>query len=179
MHSVLATSRLLLRGFEPHDWRDLVEYITDPAVLRYEPGYPEGEAGAKDVANFFSSSDEFWAVCLNGKVIGHVHFGKREPIEADSWNLGFVFNPKYQHHGYATEASARIMRYGFEELEVRRIEAGCNPENGASWRLLERLGMRREAHHIQNAIIKRQPDGSPIFWDSYEYAILREEYLRR
>jgi len=107
----------------------------------------------------FRAEDEnqrFWAVCLkeNKKVIGHVYFNQEEPMEFNTWELGYVFNPKFYGQGYATEACRRILKYGFEEKKAHRIVAGANVKNESSWKLLERLYMRREGHMLQNVFFK-------------------------
>ncbi len=177
----MVTERLVIRRFQPGDWRALQEYVSMEEAMRFEPEYPKDDAGCRRLAEFFAGCDQFWAVCLKegGKLIGHIHCGPCQPVEAGNWNLGFVFHPDYQGRGYATEASRRVMKHGFEVLGVRRFASGCNPENTPSWRLLERLGMRREAHHIQDGFLRRAPDGSPIIQDSFVYAILRDEWAAR
>jgi len=77
---------------------------------------------------------------------------------------------------YATEACRRILKYGFEEKKAHRIVAGANVKNESSWKLLERLYMRREGHMLQNVFFKRTLDGEPILNDSYKYGILYEEH---
>ncbi len=120
----------------------------------------------------------FWAVCLkeSGKLIGNLYFKQQEPNEGLTWELGYVFNPAYYGRGYATEAARRILRYGFEQLNAHRVIAMCNPDNTKSWKLLERLNMRRESHLIQNIFFKYDVQGMPIWTDTYEYAILRREF---
>ena len=59
------------------------------------------------------------------------------------------------------------------------VTAMCNPLNTASWKLMERLGMRREGHLIQNIWFKRDERGEPIWSDTYEYAILADEWNNR
>ena len=70
------------------------------------------------------------------------------------------------------------MSYGFEQLQARRIVAMCNPENTSSWKLLERLHMRREGHLRKNIYFKRDEQGKPIWNDTYEYAILLDEWSK-
>ncbi len=60
--------------------------------------------------------------------------------------LGWVLDPAYTGSGYATEAVRELLRYCFEDLGVRRVTANCFLDNDASWRLMERVGMRRELH---------------------------------
>lgn len=68
------------------------------------------------------------------------------------------------------------MNYAFKEWKVRRIIATCNPKNEPSWRLLERLNMRREGHLRKNIYFKANNNNEPIWQDTYEYAILASEW---
>lgn len=173
------TERLLLRRFMPDDWKDLHEYLSNPEVLQYDAETVSNEEECKKKADARSKGQSFWAVCLKetGKMIGHVYFAQVDPPEFLTWEIGYIFNPAFWGKGYATEACRRILRYGFEELGAHRITAGCSPHNPPSWRLLERLGMRREAHEKQFGFFHRTPEGEPIWLDSYKYAILRHEFV--
>lgn len=176
------TKRLIIRQFKPDDWKDLYEYLSNSEVVLYEPYdiynkedcIKEAEWRAQD------ESHRFWAVCLrdSNKLIGHVYFAQSEPAKFRTWEIGYVFNPKFYGHGYATEACERILQYGFQENDVHRIVAGVNVKNKASWKLLERLSMRREAHMLRNAFFRKTSDGEAIWHDSYRYAILSSEYTK-
>ncbi|GAE90169.1 N-acetyltransferase [Acetivibrio straminisolvens JCM 21531] len=109
-------------------------------------------------------------------MIGNVYFNQQEPKEFLNWEIGYVFNPQYYGNGYATESCRAVIDYGFKKLKARRIVAMCNPENIASWKLLERLNMRREGHLLKNIFFKRDEKGECIWVDTYEYAILIDEW---
>jgi len=83
--------------------------------------------------------------------------------------IGWALHPDAQGKGYATEASREMLRLGFEELGLHRIIAECDPRNVASIRVMERLGMRRESHHLESMWLKGEWVGS------MEYAILEGE----
>jgi RimJ/RimL family protein N-acetyltransferase len=85
--------------------------------------------------------------------------------------LGWVLDPAYTGHGYATEAARAMLRICFEDLGVRRVVASCFADNAASWRLMERLGMRREAHAISESLHR-----SGQWLDTLTYAILAPEW---
>ena len=68
------------------------------------------------------------------------------------------------------------MKYGFHELGVRRMIAMCDPQNPHSWKLLERVGMRREGTLVKNVYFFTDEDGNPIWKDTYEYGILKSEF---
>lgn len=176
----LLTERLVVRTFAPEDWRDLHEYLSQEEVVRFEPEEPQDEAHCREIAEKWSAGTTFWAVCLRneGKMIGHVYFAQREPKEWQTWEIGYVFNPQFHGSGYATEACRAVMQRAFDELGAHRIVAMCDPLNAPSWRLLERLHMRREGHFLKNGFFRRTPDGQPAWHDSFEYAILADEWKR-
>lgn len=184
---MLNTDRLVLRRFNKDDWRDLYEYLSDAAVVRHEPYGVFTEEECKQAASSRANQEFFWAVCLKetgkecgkdaGKLIGNLYFQQQNPPEFMCWSLGYVFNPRYHGKGYATESCRAIMEYGFQEMHVRRIAAMCNPENTPSWRLLERLGMRREGHLIKHKFFKRDAQDNPLWTDTFLYAILAEEWF--
>jgi RimJ/RimL family protein N-acetyltransferase len=177
---IMETERLVIRNFRPADWEDLYDYLSQKDVLKYEPEDESDQEDCKVKALERSENSIFWAVCLkdSGRMIGHVYFNQTGYYEFLTWEIGYIFNPNYYGKGYATEASKRILQYGFEELGAHRIIAMCNPENSASWKLLERLEMRREGYHKKKAFFKRSEDGQPIWHDAYQYAILEEEWSK-
>jgi RimJ/RimL family protein N-acetyltransferase len=176
--SILETERLLLRKFSCDDWQDLFEYLSLEAVVKYEPYDVFTEEACKQEAANRSKQDAFWAVCLKDskKLIGNIYFQQQEPKEFLTWEIGYVFNPLYSGKGYATESCREIIGYGFQQLNARRIVAMCNPENTASWKLLERLSMSREGHLRKNIFFKYDKEGNPLWNDTYEYAVLAEEW---
>jgi len=176
----METERLIIRRFTSDDWEDLYEYLSVPEVVLYEPYdvYTDNECIDEAKYRAEEENNRFWAVCLKDskKMIGHIYFAQSEPIEFRTWNIGYVFNPNFYGYGYATEACKRIIQHGFEDKNAHRIVAGVNVKNKPSWRLLERLSMRRESHMLKNVFFKRNSNGDPIWNDSYKYAILSSEY---
>lgn len=177
----LETNRLILRRFRAGDWQDLFAYLSKEEVVRYEPYPVFSEDACRQEAIDRSKNDAFWAVCRrdDDKVIGNIYFEQKEPAEFLTWEIGYVFHSDYYGQGYATEAAQRILQYAFDELHAHRVVAECNTENTASWKLLERLSMRREATFEKVAFFKRNDTGEPIWFDAFAYAIRDEEYFRR
>ena len=175
----LETERLILRKFLEEDWKDLYEYLSKENVIKFEPYDIYSQDECKEEAVNRSQNEAFWAVCLkeNNKLIGNIYFKQQEPKEFMTWEIGYVFNPLYYGKGYATESSKRILQYGFEQIGMRRIIAKCNPENSASWKLLERLSMRLEGHFKKPVYFKKTIDGKEIWHDCYQYAMLEEEWF--
>ena len=85
--------------------------------------------------------------------------------------LGWVLDPAYTGHGYATEAVRELLRHCFQDLGVRRVTANCFLDNDTSWRLMERVGMRRELHAVRESLHR-----SGRWLDTVGYAILDEEW---
>ena len=85
--------------------------------------------------------------------------------------LGWVLNPAYTGHGYATEAVRELLRHCFQDLGVRRVTANCFLDNDTSLRLMERVGMRRELHAVRESLHR-----SGRWLDTGGYAILDDEW---
>jgi RimJ/RimL family protein N-acetyltransferase len=87
--------------------------------------------------------------------------------------LGWALRPEETGKGYATEAVDAVLRICFDGLGLRRLTASCFVANTASYRLMERVGMRREARTAKDAL---HPSGA--WMDGYSYALLAEEWRR-
>jgi ribosomal-protein-alanine N-acetyltransferase len=173
---MIETKRLFIRPFEPSDCSDLFEYLSKPETFVFEPGAPVTLDQAKELAAIRSQGRDFLAVVLKNdqKMIGHIYFAQLEPFERLTWELGYIFNPLYHRKGYATEAAAAVVSYGFRELKAHRVMARCSPNNPASWKLLERIGFAREAYFRQYGFLHRDAEGNPIWNDVYEYSMVEE-----
>ena len=167
----------MIRPFAASDAADLHEYLSNPVIYRYEPGEPIDFDRAVHLSQERAATTDFWAMELtdSGKMIGHIYFKQIEPFELRTWELGYIVNPAYQGEGYATEAVAALLRKEFKNKHIHRVFAHCNPDNLASWKLLERVGLRREGLLRKNIFFRRGPNGEELWTDTYEYAILKEE----
>ena len=85
--------------------------------------------------------------------------------------LGWVLDPAHAGHGYATEAVRELIRHCFEDLGVHRVVANSFLDNEPSWRLMERVGMRRELHAVRESLHR-----SGRWLDTVGYALLAEEW---
>lgn len=172
----LQSERLIIREFHSNDWEDLYEYLSDEEVIKFEPYEVFTKEQAMKEALRREHDRTFFAVCLKetNKLIGNLYLAKGD---FETWEFGYVFNKTYQGQGYATESAKVLIDYAFTNLDVRRITACCNPKNDASWILLERLHFRREGLQLQNIYFKKNPEGNPIWLDTYMYALLQSEWL--
>ena len=170
---MIQTQRLILRRYRSSDLHDLHEYLSDPEVVKFEPYLPMTMEQAQENLAWRISTDEMIAIELKdtGKMIGNVYLGKRD---FDTMEIGYVMNRAYWGKGYAAESCNALIDQAFAN-GIHRIYAECDPKNTASWRLLERLGFRREAHLRQNVYFWKDENGNPIWKDTYVYAKLRKK----
>jgi RimJ/RimL family protein N-acetyltransferase len=98
----------------------------------------------------------------------------REQANGTQAELGWTIAPVHQGNGYATEAVRALLDVCFGSLGLRRVVAECFADNEASWRLMERLGMRRESHTIKDSLHRTRG-----WLDGLSYAILAEEWALR
>ncbi|MBJ7356037.1 GNAT family N-acetyltransferase [Nocardioides sp.] len=155
----LRTDRLLLRPVRESDLDRMLEYRNLPEVTQWllrtvvDPdAFREAWRAAGD-----NPDDHSVAVLLDGVVIGTVSFELTDgmgqpgmPTRTEA-GLGYTFDPAYGGHGYATEAVRAVLARAFDELGVHRVTAGCFADNIASVRVLEKVGMRREQHGVEDS----------------------------
>jgi RimJ/RimL family protein N-acetyltransferase len=176
---MIITPRLNVRAFQPEDGEHLFAYLSNGDVYRFEPGEPVNLQQAQKTAIEFASSPDFWAVVLRSEqqVIGQIYLHQIEPHHLTTWELGYILNPAYQRRGYAGEAVSGLLRGAFATGAIHRVIAHCNPENVPSWKLLERIGFRREGVLKKETFFRRDSNGCPLWTDTLVYALLDEEYL--
>ena len=170
---MLESERLYIRLIESSDIDDVYDYVGNPEVMKYEKDQYMTRDSLMNLITYFKEHKSMYVVMLKDepKVIGQVYLGKTNPTFNNEYNLGYIFNPDYHSKGYCTEACREIMRYGFEELQVNRIRAACNPENTPSWKVMEKLGMTKEAHFKKKVHFRDDALGNPIYTDEYVYAM--------
>lgn len=172
MTELFSTERLIVRKFTPDDHDDLADILTDVEVTYFEPYETFTREACVQEAINFSNSNEFYAVVLNNKVIGKIYFSDKG---YGSYEIGYTFNMKYQGKGYACESIIGMLKYAFSSLGVRRICAEIDTRNEKSIRLVEKVGMRREAEHKE--LFPRKGENK-VYNDFYVYAILKKEFLK-
>ena len=170
---IAETERLILRRYKKEDLQDLFEYLSDKDVVEYEPYKTMTFDEAKENLEWRIGMEEMIAVELKSshKMIGNVYLGKRD---FDSLEMGYVFNRNYWGKGYAAESCKALIQQAFSN-GVHRIYAECDPRNKNSWKLLEALGFRREAHFRRNVYFWKDENGKPLWKDTYIYAKLNDD----
>ena len=171
--TILATTkRLILRRYKKEDLQDLFEYLSDKKVVEFEPYKPMSLDEAKENLKWRISTDEMIAIELKSshKMIGNIYMGRRE---FDALEIGYVLNRNYWENGYAKESCQTLIQQAFLN-GTHRIYAECDPNNTNSWKLLEALGFRREAHLRRNVYFWKDENGKPIWKDTYVYTKLND-----
>ena len=171
----IRTPRLILRPFRDSDYDDLFEFLSQLENDEFE-GYPGITCeNGREHLKYRIGSEEFFAVELAdaGKVIGNIYCGSRD---FNAKETGYIINKHYQGQGFAAEALDAVIRNAFAE-GAHRVFAECDPRNTASWKLLEKVGMKREAHFRQNIYFHEDETGMPKWKDTFVYAMLDSDRL--
>jgi RimJ/RimL family protein N-acetyltransferase len=175
----IETERLRLRPFEAGDIDDFVAIHTHPDVPRYLywgvrtrrelESVLAGKIDRMALARRGDAVDVAVIVRATGAIAGSVSLTWIDS-EHRQGEIGFILHPDHHGNGYATEAAGALLRVGFEELGLHRIYGRLDARNTASARVLERLGMRREAHLVENEFVKGE------WTDEVVYALLAREW---
>jgi RimJ/RimL family protein N-acetyltransferase len=174
----ILTERLAIGRLDASDAEVLFRYRSDPEVGRYQAWEPksvgEVQAFILDQATVELATPGRWTQLglydrESGRLCGDlgVHVLERDPRQVE---IGITLARECQGRGLATEALRAILEYLFVTLGKHRVIASADPRNGPCLALLERLGMRREAHHVESLWFKGQ-------WaDDLVFAMLRREW---
>lgn len=175
------TERLLLRRAVAADRAACWRYVRLPEVTEWlTTVFPDEEAfgawfdGARRSRLIVAEADGEvvgHVVLVVGDALGQVEVAERtRGVQAE---VGYVFDPAFGGRGLATEAVRDLLVVAFEEIGLRRVFASCFADNIPSWRLMERVGMRRELASKEEALHRTRG-----WLDGYEYALLRSEWTR-
>ena len=143
----------------PEDHEAFIAYLADP--VRLERTLVVEHEGVV-VGDLYLHVEDAWAQAeVRAQAAG---------VQAE---IGWAFDPAYGGRGLATEAVTALVTACFGAMGLRRVIANCYASNTPSWRLMERLGMRRESHSVADALHR-----SGQWLDGYSYALLAEEWQR-
>jgi RimJ/RimL family protein N-acetyltransferase len=177
----LETGRLTLRLFAPEDFDAFAVLHGDDDVARFLYNEPRRGKEARDLferkrANSVLRAEGDWMSCAiveaaTGALVGDLAFHWLSE-EHRTGEIGFLITPAAQGKGYATEASGALLNWAFA-TGFHRVIGRLDARNAASARVLEKLGMRREAHLVENEWVKGE-------WQSeLVYAVLAREWTRQ
>lgn len=175
----LRTASLTLRAFAEPDFEEAAALMGDAEVTRYLYWGPRTReesrvAFAKRLAgDVIAPGVEYVALVIedaaSGRFAGEICLMHMANASRNG-ELGYILHPDFHGRGVATEAATAMRDIAFRELGLHRLTAGCDDRNTGSWRVMEKLGMRREAHFRQNEWVKGEWTGG------YIYALLEDEW---
>jgi aminoglycoside 6'-N-acetyltransferase len=181
---IIETERLILRPMRMDDVEDLLEYQSQPDIVRYIP-WPErtreqvveaaekllatGKLDIKEEGDFLVLVWEIKAGEFKGKVIGQSNLGLESSRDSCA-DIGWVTHQDFQRQGYAFEATHALMDYAFKNLPIRRLIANIDTRNPESAAMATKLGMRREGEFIDAEMFKG------ALCSMWLYAILKHEF---
>lgn len=177
------TERLLLRPAEPDDATRTWRWRSLPAVQLWVSTATEDP---QEYADAFLDPHRLASTLIvehGGEVVGDLMLTVqdawaqaevREQARGVEAEIGWTIHPDHGGRGLATEAVEALLRVCFEDLGLHRVVAVCFVGNEPSWRLMERVGMRREAHTVRDALHR-----SGRWLDGYSYALLADEWRAR
>ena len=175
----LETERLTLRPLVEDDFEAMHAMRSSPEVARYlyqEPATPEETRDrlTRLIGNIEWTKEDDWFSAAaveraSGITVGDLAF--HWVSERDkTGEIGFVVDPRHQGKGFATEASCALIDWAFTHAGMHRVIGRLEARNTASARVLEKLGMRLEAHFVENEWVKGE-------WSSeLVYSVLDREW---
>ena len=177
----LETERLLIRPFEAGDLEAMQAIHGDPRVVQWLYNEPRTadevrELLERKIAGSSLAAEGDWvggAATLRdgGRLVGDLAM-QLVSAEHRCVEIGYIIDPVYAGQGFATEAASALLRLAFDQLGMHRVIGRVEPRNTGSVRVLEKLGMRREAHFVENEWVKGE-------WQSeFVFAILDREWRR-
>ncbi|RAP76121.1 GNAT family N-acetyltransferase [Paenibacillus montanisoli] len=174
---ILETERLILRDFTRDDWKAVHVYASDADLVQHMEWGPNQEIATIDYVDRMLMSQNQYpreqyelaiTVKENGTLIGGcgLHIEKHSQAA-----LGYCLNRQFWGKGYTTEAAHAMCRFGFFDIKLHRIFATCRPENIASSRVMEKIGMTKEGTLREHLFFKGR------WHNSFIYSILTTEFV--
>lgn len=176
----IESNRLLVRQLKAADLNASLTHRLEPEIFKYI-GEPPTESQIKQGFNqavlpWQAQDDEKLGIAIVLKsdniFTGELMF-KYIDKEQGLAEIGYSLSSKYQGVGIAKEATSLLIDYAFKTLKLNKIIAHCDLRNTASFGLMEKLGMKREAHLVAHTKI------AGISCDSYRYALIRKQWRNR
>jgi RimJ/RimL family protein N-acetyltransferase len=183
LHWPRHTERLTLRPATTDDIKALWQIRRQESVGRWMTSASTDWDRFVEVVSTEDRMGKTLVMERDGVVIGDLMIAPEDPwAQAEVAHLavgvqaeiGWCLDPAAEGQGYATEAVRELIRICFEELGLRRVIAICFAANEPSWRLMERVGMRREVYAVKESLHR-----SGEWMDGMSYALLAEEWVAR
>ena len=177
---MIETKRLIIRPFDSGDLDIIMKLYSDEEIMEYMP-YPVADRKTaqalldRNVAGWKADPQINYEMAVvfkeTGEKIGRAEITRDH--SAESAMIGWMLIKSAWGKGIATEIADALLGYCFDELKLHRVYALCHPDNTASWKVMEKCGMRREAHYVKKC---RYVKAEGARWeDELEYAVLRTD----
>lgn len=169
----IETERLIIRPMQEKDILHIHDLLKDEETMKFFIEGTYSKDKVREIYNRNKQSVRDYTIMLKGsyRIIGKISFHKW--FMKDTYEIGWVFSKMATNKGYCTEAAKALIDYGFTEKNLHRIIATCQPQNLASKRVCEKLGMRLEGTFKECLFYK-----DDIWWDEQFYSILKREYTQ-
>jgi RimJ/RimL family protein N-acetyltransferase len=176
----IRTERLEIRPATADDAEATWEYRRVPSVAMWMTSAP---TSLKEYADLWGQEDRLAKTLVmerDGAIVGDLMIAVEDPwaqaevrdqAKGQQAELGWCLRPEAEGQGLATEAVRELFRICFDDLGLRRVVASCFSANEPSWRLMERVGMRREEHAVRDSLHRNGE-----WMDGYRYALLADEW---
>ena len=174
------TQRMRLRTYTDDDFDAFFDLHRREDVARFLPWHPRDEQGAREAL----TRHQTLTVEIDGQGLTLAAFDKGtgrlvgdfvlilRSVEHRRGEVGYVLHPDFAGQGLSTEGARAMLDIAFERLQLRRVIGRIDARNRASARVLAKLGLRHEAHLVQNELFKGE------WTDEDDFAILREEWQK-
>ena len=184
---MIETERLLLRPFAKSDAEDLFEYLKEPMINCFaDMKLHSMEEAETEAAKRADETEFYFAIVLKetGRVIGEIDAypeatAPGSDSAADTFSPCWMLHKDYHGKGYAYEAAHAFFDYLFREKGARRIYAYTEDYNLPCQKLCKKLGMRQEGLFMEFVSFVKNPDGTPLYENTMQFAILKKEWEKR
>ena len=170
----LETDRLYIRPTTLNDVDSIHEMLSDEETMKYFVEGTYSKQKVKEFVNRNTKETHHFTVLLKSskRIVGKISYNPW--FEKETKEIGWIFFNTATNNGYCTEAAKAVVKYAFEEEKIHRLIATCQPENIASKRVCQKLGMRLEGDFKKCIYYKDN-----IWWDELFYSLLEEDYFKQ
>lgn len=170
--------KISIREMTLADWEDVHAYASMDVVCEYQPWGPNTEEESFEFVKLVLNDHDknprtrfVFAVLEKGteRIVGSGEINIKDSVNKEA-EISYIIHPNYWGAGHATDTGILLLKFGFSKLQLHRIYATCDPRNGASARVLEKIGMEKEGLLRENVLLR---DG----WrDSYLFSMLEQDW---
>ncbi len=171
---MISTKQFILRAFDVADADEVFRYMGNTENTYYTRAGVQTLEACKEYINTVMNIPYIFAVVVNKKVVGTAEITICDDNQGE---LGWIIHKDYWNNGLCTEIGKLLLKIAFEEIKLRRVYAHCDTLNIGSWKVMEKIGMRREGIAIEGRCEYLHTPGK--YNDEYSYGITASEYFKK